>query len=188
MNTETFGKAVAKNPGKVIATIILITIIFGSYASQMSMTSDFHSFMPDDEISRAYTEIQDTYGGVEMVQIVVKDDNVLTKEALLEQLRLEKEILADRELSEALQTPKNPENSVFSVADMVVMMDMGGKAYAEFMQRVINATKEMEALNASFSGIDYLLSNYLLLYNSNASAENVSAGLDMAYVALDSFL
>lgn len=188
MKMRSFGRVVAGNPGKVVLTVLVLTIIFGYYAAQMNMTSDYHSFMPDDKLSRAYSEIQEDYAGVEMVQVIARGDNVLTKDSLLEQLKLEKKLMEDENISRNLQTPEKPENSVFSVADMVVMMDYGGRQFIDFANATINSVDGMEALNQSIGRMNSMISNYLYLYNSNASSDSINSSLTLAYETISMFL
>jgi hydrophobe/amphiphile efflux-3 (HAE3) family protein len=182
--SSSIGKPVARHPGKVILVILVLTVLFGYYAAQMQMTSDYHSFMPDDEMSKAYNEIQEDYAGVESIQIVQKGSNVLNKSALLEELRLEKEILSDKNVSESLQTPDNPSNSVFSVADMVIYMDMGVRG----MNETIKMSKALEAINGSIPAMNSMLYDYLYLYETNSSNKNISHALNTSYDAISSFM
>ena len=188
MRTAAIGKGVARHPGKIIAIVILLTLIFGYYASQMNMSSDYHSFMPDNDMSRAYTEIQEDYAGVEMVQVIQRDENVLNKSSLLEELELENRMLEDPEIAGNLQTPDNPSKSVFSVADMVVMMGMGGESFENYVNMIENASENMEMLNSSISQLNSAVSYYLHLVKNNASQENISAALNITYVGVSQFI
>ncbi len=188
MNSASIGRSVARHPEKVVAIIILMTIIFGYYAGQMHMTSDYHSFMPDNEMSRAYNEIQEDYAGVETVQIIQKGGNVLSKDALLEELRLEKELLSDGQIKENLQTPDDPSKSVFSVADMVVYMDAGGKAFAKFAESVINASRSMKEMENFTEEMNGALSYYLYLYGNDSSSDAMNSTLIGVYHGISQFL
>ena len=190
MKKEIIGKTVVAHPWKMVALGILITLIFGYYAAQMSMTADFKSFMPDNEVAQAYTEVNDEYAGVEMVQILDKHPggNAVSKQSLIDELRLEKHIMSDSDVRDSLQTPDNPENSIYSLPDIIIMTDVMSKEYLNFMNTTINSVPSLEGLNSSIAGINAALAGYLYQYALNSSSENTTASLDIAYAGISSFL
>jgi len=135
MKSGEIGSLVTSKAGSVVVAVIVLTLIFGYFATQMEMTTDYKSFMPDDEVSRAYNEITEDYYSTEMVQILVKYDggNALSRDALIQELELEKELADDQLIHDNLQTPSDPSRSIYSVAELVISTDMISSAAIEMM-------------------------------------------------------
>jgi len=118
---EKLGKTVSRAPMAVIAVTVIATIILGYFASTIEMTTDWKEYLPDNDVVNAYFEVGEKYGEVEGVQILVKANNgdVLTTDVMLEMLEVEKALLNDSEVIEALKTPGVPGASMISAADFI---------------------------------------------------------------------
>jgi len=118
---EKLGKTVSRAPMAVITVTIVLTIILGYFASTIEMTTDWKEYLPDNDVVNAYFEVAEEYGEVEGVQILVKANNgdVLTMDVMLEILEVERALLNDTEVLEALKTPDVPGASLISCADFI---------------------------------------------------------------------
>ncbi len=189
MLMHKIGSLVTKHAKAAIAFIIVITIIFGYFAAQMQMDTDYKSFMPDDEISRAYAEVNDDYYSTEMVQILIRYDrgNAVSKQALIEDMELEKGLSDDSLVLDNLQTPSEPSKSIYSVADMVINLDMMGRGAIRMMNSTIEMLPALQQMNASLDDIQGSLSMYLL-YSQDPNSSATAQALNTSYTALYSFL
>ncbi|GEM_PF-3256396 len=190
MKSDAIGKLVTKHAKATIAVVIVLTMIFGYSASQMEMSSDFKNFMPNDDISQAYNEISEDYYSTEMAQILIQYDNgnAVSKQALLDELELEKRLIEDTLVASNLQTPSEPANSVYSVADLVISTDMASRGAIEIMNSTISMVPALEQMNSSLDGVQGSLSMYLFYYSQNASSNETMQALYTSYYVLEAFL
>ena len=112
-------------PIQVITAIIIITLIMG-YIGQPANQKKYENedaFLPDSELARTTTEVRDDYGaGIAYGQVLIKakdSNDVLTKEAILEILTLEKAMVENKVITRVLFMPQAPSQSFMSVADAV---------------------------------------------------------------------
>ncbi len=111
-----------KHYKSVVAVIVLLTIVMGYFAVDIEFTTGNALYMPNNEQGDAYFELQENFGEMETMFIVVRDigdrPNVLTREMLLEIFSIEWEIMNRTETS-TLLTPEDPSQSVLSIADVI---------------------------------------------------------------------
>ena len=126
MIMDRFGKKVSKYPKLTIATILVITLFAIGSIQIYGIEQEFseESFMPDMEIAIASDEISMDYTTTASVSILVKskDNDVFTSHNLAEMLQIEKAIIGDSTIINALETPEMPSVNVNSVADIVAQM------------------------------------------------------------------
>ncbi len=168
---DKVAEIVAKRPLAVIIVILLISGIFGYYASQMEMTTDIKSFMPNDEIANAQKEIDDKFGNTEIMQVIYISNNTVDKSTLEDMLRAEEALAVNDKVVSHLKTPDNPTNSIFSPADIVVLGNYTIK-FAEKMNTTLeNIIAQMLKLNftemrAPLENISTVLSDYIIIYGN----------------------
>ena len=121
---EKFGKLVTKFPKQMIAVIIVVTIILGAALIKVGISSEMReeTFYPETETVDANFKIQDDYGTVERVPILVRGNNkdAITVDTLREMLELEWAIYNDTAIRNTLSKPNSPSESIISTADIVM--------------------------------------------------------------------
>lgn len=126
MIMDSLGKRVSEYPKATIATIVLITGIAMACIQIFGIEQEFseESFMPEMEIVKASNEISKQYTTTYTVSILVKSKNgdLLTSNALVEMLEVEKAIANDPSIRATLENPSMPSFNVNSVADIVAQM------------------------------------------------------------------
>ncbi|MCD6481228.1 MAG: RND family transporter [Thermoplasmata archaeon] len=139
---ERAGKVIAKHPLMAIAVVLAITVASVASVATFGLKQEFseETFMPDMEMVRANDEIMTNFTSSYDVSILVKakHGDVLTKDALVEMLEIERDI-ANSSLQDMLFTPDTPQYSMGSVADMVAQIVIK-------KQGVISYDEKIEAL------------------------------------------
>lgn len=89
-----YEEKIAKRPWVAIAIIVAITLSMGYFAMRVSMNTTEDSFRPDSNVANAQTKVKNNYGTQkQQISIIFSaDSNILKKETLLKQLKLEDEI------------------------------------------------------------------------------------------------
>ena len=105
----------------LIVIIITLLSVFSVAFNGINSDFDFESFMPDNEVSKANMEIQDTFTSSYGVTLLVKDDggDVITQDNFIHVLETERSIYEDQGISEYMVDPTNPANSVVSPVDII---------------------------------------------------------------------
>ena len=126
MVMKNVGRIVTKFPAITIAVVIAITISSVLCISHYGLSQEFEeeAFLPDIEIAKASQEISEQYTSTYSVSILVKSkhENLLTSNALVEILQLEKDITNDSIIRLKLETPEMPSTNVISVADIIAQV------------------------------------------------------------------
>ena len=119
---EKVGRTIASHPWMAIGIVILLTFTSLASIAYFGLQQEFseETFMPDVEEVKANEEISNNFTSTYDVTILVKpkNDDLLTKNALIEMLEIEKAI-ANSSLKQKLYTPLAPSYSIGSVADIV---------------------------------------------------------------------
>ena len=119
---EKLGNRISSHPFMAIGIILLITIASAASVAHFGLTQEFSedTFMPDLDIVRANDEISSNFTSTYGVSILVRspDDDLLTRDALVEILGIEKAI-ANSSIKNELFTPTMPSYSIGSVADII---------------------------------------------------------------------
>ena len=104
----------------------MITLIAVGCIQIFGIEQEFteESFMPDIEVVQASDEISENYTATYSISILIKSKNedVLTSEALVDMLQVERAIIDDAEIISTLENPKTPSSNVNSVADIIAQM------------------------------------------------------------------
>jgi len=122
------GELVSKYPKTTIVAIVVITLIAVGCMQIFGIEQEFseESFMPENEIAKASDEISKQYSTTDTysVSILVKSKNgdLLTSDALIEMLQIEKDIINDSDIKPTLENPEVPSVNVNSVADIIAQM------------------------------------------------------------------
>ncbi len=144
---DRLGKGVSEYPKISIVTIVVITLIALGCIQIFGIDQEFseESFMPDMELVQASNEISEKYTATSRISILVKskNDDVLTKNALVDMLEVEKAIVNNSKIIPALETPDMPSINVNSVADIVAQMALSENAMFPTMDEKISAIQNM---------------------------------------------
>ncbi len=183
MNMRSLGNIVSKRPVMTLIVILIVTAIFGLYASQIQMNADLKTFLPNDDMVKAEEKVSDEFGDTDYVEVVFKSNNALNKSTLLDMLNVESALENNSLVKKNLKTPDNPSQSFMSPADVIVM----GNMTLSFEKELITVLKNVSAIakNMNFTLIlmpvktmNQIMANYEDIY-SNASdirkdAENLT--------------
>ncbi|HHF55840.1 MAG TPA: hypothetical protein ENL42_02860, partial [Thermoplasmatales archaeon] len=119
---ERIGRFITSHPWVAIGIVLVITFASVASVATFGLKQEFseETFMPDLEEVKANQEISNNFTSTYDVTILVKskNDDLLTKNALIKILQIEKNI-ANSSLREKLYTPFMPAYSIGSVADIV---------------------------------------------------------------------
>jgi len=120
---EKLGAITSRFPKETVIAVLVVTVVLAAVVSIKGLNSeaDQETYLPDSRIVDAYLEIEDDYGTVEIVPLLIRsqEDDLLTSEALLDILRVEKALADDTRTREMLSTPETPSESITSIADII---------------------------------------------------------------------
>ena len=202
MNLKSLGNAVSSKPMTTVMIILILTSIFGLYASQMHMSADLNTFLPNDEIVNAQKKVSDEFGDTDITEILLISNNTVSKSSLEDMLKIEKALEDNKSVVSSLHTPDTPGESIMSPADVIIT----GKTTLSFEKELIGLLTNMSAnlSNANFSALlipvktmDSIMNDYhniytnatmlrqdaqvivLLLFQMPSGGENASAMMPM---------
>ncbi len=136
---EKIGKTIATHPLMSIAIVLIITFASIASVSYFGLKQEFseETFMPDLEMVKANNEISTNFTSSYDVPVLIKSkyDDVLTRDALVEILKIEKEI-ANSSLKGDLFTPSVPSYSIGSVADMVAQILLKKQGFIPYDEKI----------------------------------------------------
>jgi len=107
-----YEKMVSKRPWAFITVLVVITLIFSFFASQMEMNFGEDDFQPDTEVALANRRVNEIYGrdGEQITLIFISENNVLSSDSLVYQLEFEEKILgSDFDMDMVETTPESPQ-------------------------------------------------------------------------------
>jgi len=120
------GKRVSEYPKATIVTNVIITLIAVGFILIIGLEQEFseESFMPENEMVQASDEISAEYTSTAQVSILVKskNDDILTKNGLLEMMQIQQKIINDDKVKHVLENPDIPALNVNSVTDIIAQM------------------------------------------------------------------
>ena len=177
MDMRFLGKFVSKRPLTVVIIILIITAIFGYYTYQIQMSADLNTFLPNDEMSKALTTISNQFGSTDIMEIVIVSDNAVNKQSMIDMLTVKKAILEHSNIVENLKSPENPENSVMSPADVIVLGNITLSFEGDMKKNLYNATSLLDSLNLTptndmLNTMNIVLLDYKNIYNNATEIRN----------------
>jgi predicted RND superfamily exporter protein len=189
MILENIGKAVAKAPAVIMVAILLVTAMFGFFASQTNMDSSEEDFNPDSDIARASQRINDYFGeDVRTVQIIARDPagktgDVLNQKALLGVLDLEQAILEPEpdkpDVTDTIAPTERVPSGVQSIADLIVMGALSLQGAQMFTTEMQSTTDILELMNNSIA-----MMGQGILYMNQSDPESVGSNLTLTEAGL----
>ncbi len=126
MVMDKLGKRVSEYPKATIVTNVIITLIAVGCILIIGLEQEFseESFMPENEMVQASDEISAEYTSTAQVSILVKskNDDLLTRNGLLEIMQIEQQIINDDKVRPNLENPNNTASNVNSIVDIIAQM------------------------------------------------------------------
>ncbi len=124
-----FGEAIAMHPGRTLAIVIIVTLVFfminmnpGMFGLTQNTEEPEEAWFPDNELSDTVADLKNNYGSnAQYLQILVKgkNDNVFTKDAMIDILKVEKQIAENSKVRDVMY-PLPENQSIMSIASQVV--------------------------------------------------------------------
>jgi predicted RND superfamily exporter protein len=122
-----FADGITRHPGPTLLIVVIITLLFfmingnpEMFGLKMNTEEDEDAFLPEGDIKDSLDDLRNNYGSnVAYLQVLVKgkNGNVLTKEALIDILEVERQISSNTEVQNVLY-PQPP--SIMSLPSMFI--------------------------------------------------------------------
>ncbi|MFP4050213.1 MAG: efflux RND transporter permease subunit [Thermoplasmata archaeon] len=187
---DFFPSFVSENPMKIIVIIVLITLVMGYFASNMSMETEEESFNPESNKAEWLDDIQSEFGTTgEAVQIAfaANDGDVFTKEVLMDMLNTKIKLMENEEVNKTLSSSNNIPEGVNTLADTILMSNQTFEIQnfilnlpdkSSKIKDGINIQKEMfNVINGTFTYGDALIKSAQLGTNQSLM-ENTTKSLN----------
>jgi len=171
MFMEKVGNLVTNKPGAAIAAVLIVTLLLfsGVFVKGLDQTFDESSFMPDIPMAQAESEVGNNFAREYSITILVKgtNGNILTPEALVEMLEVEKALAEDPFLAKNLEQPTVPAGNFNSVADQIVFI-------ALLQEQIAGMYTSLDLMNTSVGlmnmGFQYLTQPAATINTSDVNA------------------
>ncbi|ELZ05521.1 MMPL family transporter [Natrialba asiatica] len=142
---ERFAAMVTSHSRSVIALMLVLTVIAGAGAGMIDQSSSLDQFQSDTAESEKLNYIEENFStganNTTTAQVIVKGENTLTQESLLETLRLQQSFRENETINRTLAD----EQPTVGAANLVAISSITGD-----QQRELEATAaEFEQLNAT---------------------------------------
>ena len=180
MILEAIGRAVTKAPAAFVIGIVLISVFFGAFMSQVSFEAEDEDFNPDTDVALASERVNEYFGvGVTSVQVIAKDGkgdtrDVLTRDALMGILDLEEAILepeeGDVDVSDVIQGTDTVPTGVQSVADLVAVGAMTLQGADAFEQGMASLSMALGQMDMGMAGLAYNLTDMNVSNNESVGS------------------
>jgi len=171
MDLRVIGRAVSRKPLVAVIVVLLITSIFGYYASQMRMSADLKTFLPNDEMVKAELKITDEFGSTDIMELIFISSNAVNKGTLEDMLKVKGALLNSSYIVKNLKTPDNPENSILSPADMIILGNITLNFENTLMEQLENMSSSLSSINVTpllvpINTLNGILSDYRDIYEN----------------------
>ncbi|WP_323174241.1 MMPL family transporter [Natrialba sp. PRR66] len=142
---DRFAAMVTSHSRAVIALMLVLTVVTGAGAGMIEQSSSLDQFQSDTAESEKLNYIEENFStganNTTTAQVIVKGENTLTQESLLETLRLQQSFRENETINRTLAD----EQPTVGVANLVAISSLTGD-----QQRELEATAaEFEQLNAT---------------------------------------
>jgi len=188
---DTFPLLVSGSPVKVIAIILVLTLVMGYFASFAEMDTDDETFEPDTETSDWRDDVEEKFGTAgDYSQVVFIGDlgDALTQDVLLDMLHTKEAVLEHEEINQTLRKDGGVPEGMMTLADLIIQANRTQQLSRtlediyddlnELHISIRNQTEMYERLNIS-------LSNNLILAQSSDEeirTESAEAFKSMSYI------
>jgi predicted RND superfamily exporter protein len=142
---DKLSTAITEHSRAAIAVMLVLTVVAGAGAGMVDQSSSLDQFQGDTTESQKLDYINENFQtgnqNTTSAQLILRGENVLSKDALLAQLRTEKAFLQNETIDSTLAD----ERPVYGVANVVAV----GAIQQEQAKRVQATAAELQQLNAS---------------------------------------
>jgi len=135
---RAFAKWIIEHPKKTLIIVLIITMIFIASASRLEEETSLNALFPQYPEVKILEKIQQDFGNVEPVIIIIRDENVLSPKYFNDVAKITAKILQNRTIT-ALITPK--ERSITSLPGLLAQYKLSKKGILNYSQEDI--IKEM---------------------------------------------
>ncbi|CAI1492341.1 protein of unknown function [Thermococcus nautili] len=136
-----FADLVVEKPKRTIAVILLVTLVFMAFASQLKEETSLNALFPNYPEVNALEKIQRDFGNVEPVVVVFRGSNVLTPEYFSKTAELTEKIM-DGSAGEFLIEPK--ENAVTSLPAVLASYRLAKEGVSPTPDRVLEEMRSFK--------------------------------------------
>ncbi|AHL23586.1 efflux RND transporter permease subunit [Thermococcus nautili] len=136
-----FADLVVEKPKRTIAVILLVTLVFMAFASQLKEETSLNALFPNYPEVKALEKIQRDFGNVEPVVVVFRGSNVLTPEYFSKTAELTEKIM-DGSAGEFLIEPK--ENAVTSLPAVLASYRLAKEGVSPTPDRVLEEMRSFK--------------------------------------------
>lgn len=146
---DFFPSFVSDNPLKIIVIIVLITLVMGYFASNMSMGTEEESFNPESKKAEWLDDIQKKFGTTgEAVQVAFVADNgdVFTKEVLEDMLQTKINLMKNEQVNKTLASSNNIPSGINTLTDTILMTNQTFKIQNYILHLPSKSVKIKEAM------------------------------------------
>ncbi len=171
MDMRALGNIVSKRPLATLIIILLITSIFGVYTSQMQMSADMSTFLPNDEIVQAQRNVSEQFGDTDIMEVIFIGNNTVSKGSLQDMLKVQNSLENNEKVTKYLRTPDSPGESIMSPADVIVMGNLTLKFEKSLIRGLNNMSENSEKVNFTaivfpLSVMNDIMKSYGNIYNN----------------------
>ncbi|QGN06702.1 Patched family protein [Halorhabdus sp. CBA1104] len=149
--SDTIVDAITDYSKLAIAVMLVLTMVIGAGAAQVSQTSSLDQFQSEtpeaDDLDYIETHFSTGSANTTTAQVIVRGDNVLSKSALLETLRYQQQIRTDPAIGETLAQERATVGIANAIATAAIKQERGQalQATAQEFQRVNETVQEQRA-------------------------------------------
>ncbi|GEM_PF-1001948 len=182
-NSKFFPNLIGNSPKKVIAIVVVITIIMGFFASNVDMDTEEQAFQPDIPKQEYMLEINEKFGeSEEIVQIAftAEDEDVFTVEVLKDIQEMEERLLEDEDVNSTLVRTNQVPSGIMTLRSAILRAGQSLEVNDFVIDRVEKTDDGLKAAENQTQMYMYMNSSLSLnLYLSQTFIENesVEAGL-----------
>ncbi|MCK5561318.1 MAG: MMPL family transporter, partial [Thermoplasmata archaeon] len=186
-----FGEAIAMHPGRTLGIVLIITLLFflinmnpGMFGLTQYTEETEDAWFPDNEISETIDDLKNNYGSnVQYCQILVKGKNgdVLTREALLDILEVEKQIANSSKVKYVLYP--QPGN-ITSISSMIAYMNLSMQGIPIEDITYVNMTDVIDGLSTDDIKTQLLNLKNVIEMNIPGISKEAETALNMAKMLL----
>lgn len=172
---DFFPSMISGNPKKIIAVIVIFTLVMGYFAAQLEMDIREESFEPETEKGEWLSEIRSDFGRAgESIQIafVADDDDVFTRAVMEDMLRTKGAVIEDEKVNQTLLITDEIPEGMTTLADTVLTVDVALELEEILIERSIEISdlrRSMENQSAMYSSMETSLDNVSELVHSSDS-------------------
>ncbi len=170
---DRFPELVSGSPSKIIALVIVLTLILGYFATHAEMDTDEETFEPDTKTSDWMDEVEEKFGTAgEHNQLVFIGElgDALTQDVFLDMFHAKEAILEHEKINETLLYEGNIPDGVMTFADIVIQANRTqqlSRALEDIYEDLEGLHTSMKNQTEMYRRLNISLNNNQILAQSN---------------------